>query len=940
VAVAVLLLLFLIWVWVRSRRRRRADDQAQHGELTAGEHRDQFLAAAESLPFASDPAEIARDIAGLFRDHLSIRVLALFAGAESSNQLENIMLRALHGEERAPELEALLPRTISADVLDAYKRPQLVPAGQFASGPQGLRPGSPLSTGALTKRAEEGQGEISEEDIDLANTMSAQSRDSTASSMHRSDSIVVLPWTGPFNWRGLIVGGPQGQVELYDLSAVYEFQGPLSSRLAVALQLERDASGLDSVNEQSSRVVEFVRALPAMLPLESNLPEVLGTIAKMLAADSVAFWTVDRQTGTLEMSAAHKLNVADFLPVPIGQAFSGRVVESALPLIVEDALSDARCLFPNQYRDSGIASYLGVPVFSGNEVMGVLEVHTATPRAWGESNAAALQVAAASIETRPSGTSTGPPSADLRAEGAYIALSEALQGLGSRKELLEASVEVIGHAVGASRTLILQPELAAGGSTPGYSVRSEYCDQGVGAALGRTFPEGPLRRVIESSQSGAAVAIDDSSSESLMPPMLRAELGVLCEIAAPIKTVQARPWLLWVQRCDHQRPWARDEIEFVERVARQISMALNNISAIEKAQREVQSAHSEQQKAAEAASRARGFIDALPEAVIGLDREGRITFFNAFGRNTLRLKNDDLGRMAEMTEALNMSEESLWDQVNSCEVVTRFECGLISPPKAEGDSSGANNPSDGPVAEAARPVSISVSPIRSERQEVTGRIVVISDVAHVTNAAAAQASDASARADSAAAAAAAQAEAYLANEAELQHRIDELENSLAEAHRVIEKVAATDGAAVAAGAAVEEMERLRRDLTRASRAGQQLLEINRLKSDFIVNTGSQLDASLQSLLGFVELLGEGSYGDLTPQQLDAVRGIYAWARRMKGDVEWLIEYGSTRSQRLEESIQLVEAASAATEEGNSQRPAVGNQTPEESALYSPEQGHH
>ena len=38
---------------------------------------------------------------------------------------------------------------------------------------------------------------------------------------------------------------------------------------------------------------------------------------------------------------------------------------------------------------------------------------------------------------------------------------------------------------------------------------------------------------------------------------------------------------------------------------------------------------------------------------------------------------------------------------------------------------------------------------------------------------------------------------------------------------------------------------------------------------------------------------------LTLEQREAVTGIYGWARRMKSDVDWLIEYGSARSRRLE-----------------------------------------
>jgi len=47
------------------------------------------------------------------------------------------------------------------------------------------------------------------------------------------------------------------------------------------------------------------------------------------------------------------------------------------------------------------------------------------------------------------------------------------------------------------------------------------------------------------------------------------------------------------------------------------------------------------------------------------------------------------------------------------------------------------------------------------------------------------------------------------------------------------------------------------------------------------------------------LLERGSYGNLTNEQREAVHGIYGWARRIKSDIDWLVEYGSARSRRLE-----------------------------------------
>jgi GAF domain-containing protein len=99
----------------------------------------------------------------------------------------------------------------------------------------------------------------------------------------------------------------------------------------------------------------------------------------------------------------------------------------------------------------------------------------------------------------------------------------------------------------------------------------------------------------------------------------------------------------------------------------------------------------------------------------------------------------------------------------------------------------------------------------------------------------------------------------------------------------------------------QKLEHLQGEHKQALESSQQLLEINRLKSEFIVNAGHEMEASLQSVLGLAELLERGSYGNLTPEQREAVNGIYGWARRIKSDIDWLVEYGSARSRRLETS---------------------------------------
>jgi signal transduction histidine kinase len=126
--------------------------------------------------------------------------------------------------------------------------------------------------------------------------------------------------------------------------------------------------------------------------------------------------------------------------------------------------------------------------------------------------------------------------------------------------------------------------------------------------------------------------------------------------------------------------------------------------------------------------------------------------------------------------------------------------------------------------------------------------------------------------------------------------------------------------------AKKERDQIRDDEARTRRSAQQLLDINRLKSEFIVKSGRELESALTSLLASAEMLERGEYGGLNEDQSEAIKGICAWARHMKGDVAWMVEYSATRSPRPDASepsaqpleVEPAEEGEPQEETGNSQ----------------------
>jgi PAS domain-containing protein len=488
--------------------------------------------------------------------------------------------------------------------------------------------------------------------------------------------------------------------------------------------------------------------------------------------------------------------------------------------------------------------------------------------------------------------------------------------LNSTGEVLEAAVEVLGSALQASRVIYVEFNESAGPIRT-QPVKHEYLDGGAPSAIGTAFLQEFVERVIAETKNGAPVAIDDSSQKSLMTAEMAGRLRVSAELAVPVSADGSTGAIFYVHQCGQPRTWGREEVEFANRLGRQAALRLKTLAATEAASKAVEAAREDARRATDVAARARGLIDALPVPVLGLDREGRLTFFNTAGRLKLGLKNEDLGRMAEMTDSLAMVDESIWERINACETVSDFAGQWTTPrttsPLAAPDRAQKGLKLDG---RTAIPVSLAAAPIRDSRGEMTGHILVAIDVSHL--APEAGATEAGAPAAGAAAGSGQTTPTSADGEgraAELQQRAAELENLVAEVRSAearararaerAEAALADHMAATRSGTSDEielqrQLETAQEDAARARKSAQQLLEINRLKSDFIVNAGRELEASLQAVLGFAELLGRGSYGQLSDEQLEAVRGVYSSARRMKSDVDWLVEYGSARSRRLEE----------------------------------------
>ena len=83
------------------------------------------------------------------------------------------------------------------------------------------------------------------------------------------------------------------------------------------------------------------------------------------------------------------------------------------------------------------------------------------------------------------------------------------------------------------------------------------------------------------------------------------------------------------------------------------------------------------------------------------------------------------------------------------------------------------------------------------------------------------------------------------------------------------------------------------------RLSAELLRSNRMKNDFLANVSHELRTPLNSIVGFVDLLREGVYGDLSPRQVKPVERIEVSANHLRHLVDQILDLAKMVAGRLE-----------------------------------------
>lgn len=127
---------------------------------------------------------------------------------------------------------------------------------------------------------------------------------------------------------------------------------------------------------------------------QTLLKTLLERVKGVLQADTAAVLLLDRSASQLVATAASGIEeeVRQGVRIPLGVGFAGRVAASSEPVILNRV--DSTTVRNPLLVDRGIRSLLGVPLFVGGKVIGVIHVGSLSGRQFGPQDTELLQLAA------------------------------------------------------------------------------------------------------------------------------------------------------------------------------------------------------------------------------------------------------------------------------------------------------------------------------------------------------------------------------------------------------------------------------------------------------------------------------------------------------------------------------------------------------------------
>jgi GAF domain-containing protein/CheY-like chemotaxis protein/HAMP domain-containing protein len=206
-----------------------------------------------------------------------------------------------------------------------------------------------------------------------------------------------------------------------------------AAQAAIAIENARLYQAAARRGAELEALLRATRSVMSGLDLEDILDRILAEAAKISGTPYVRLALVDREAGVLRVARVNGGLVPQASEYPM-ESLSGLVVSSRAPVFSPNVTTDPRSHFGTRYQEIGIVTFLGLPITSGDKVLGVLAFNTTEPREYASEELAYLAAfadqAAVAIEKARLFDDQQRAFTDLQRAQDELVRSQKLRGLG------------------------------------------------------------------------------------------------------------------------------------------------------------------------------------------------------------------------------------------------------------------------------------------------------------------------------------------------------------------------------------------------------------------------------------------------------------------------------------------------------------------------------
>jgi len=152
-----------------------------------------------------------------------------------------------------------------------------------------------------------------------------------------------------------------------------------ADQAAIAIENARLHGAAVRRGEELEALLRATRSVMGELDLQQILDRIVTEAAAITGCVHVKLLLVDHANAVLRVGALQGTTLPEGFRIPLGAGFSGKVAATRAPLFVADPGDSPDNILAAMDAQMGVATYLGLPIKSGDRVLGVLTFNTTNP---------------------------------------------------------------------------------------------------------------------------------------------------------------------------------------------------------------------------------------------------------------------------------------------------------------------------------------------------------------------------------------------------------------------------------------------------------------------------------------------------------------------------------------------------------------------------------